>query len=83
MSNGCVKHAEILGKSRSYPVGDHPQSWAYRIATHMQYVYNHSFTPTFALLFTHDYPQQKTRYLHLLRRLFSPLSTPPITITTT
>jgi len=83
MLSTCVKHAEIVGRIRSFAVNEHPHTTHSRTGSLTNRVYKSAFLPILHHLISHDYPQQKTTISYLLHRPFSPLSPIPITITTT
>ena len=63
-------------------VDDYPQIQYIVSFRHNQAVYNHSRILIFPTVFTRTFPHRFLHKISLLRHLFSPLSTPPITIST-
>lgn len=76
------KIANRLRKASLNNVDEHPQEAQNQTQTHNQAVQNPRFHHLFHPLNQQLFPQLKTHQTPLLKSMFSPLSTQPITITT-
>lgn len=76
------KTAKSMGKHGRITVDVHPQLAISPIVKHSDVVQKSLYSPIRFTRISHDFPQQKIPPLPLLHRLFSSLSTPPITTTT-
>lgn len=63
-------------------VDDYPQNLFATLPTHNNPVYNHLVLPVLPTVFTRTFPQHILHNTPPFKTLFSPLSTPPITIST-
>ena len=65
-----------------FTVDAYPQNQGAIQSIHLYHVYNYPQILIFRTVFTRTFPHRFLHKILLLRRLFSPLSTPPITIST-
>lgn len=82
MYNAWGKVVKNLRIHSRLAVDEYPQKLPAPTTYRSNTVYNHLVLPVLQTAFTRTFPQYFFQETLPLRRLFSPLSTPPITITT-
>lgn len=82
MVSVCGKAVNSVWDARLKAVDVYPHSVGFTMNHDLQAVYNHNLMPVLTSRFPHFYPQVILAKTTLLARLFSPLSTLPITIAT-
>ena len=78
----CGKIVNSMWDVRLKSVDEYPQNSEFTYVSDTQSVYNPTFMPYLPSYFPHFYPQAFLVKLSPLMSTFSPLSTPPIIITT-